>query len=56
MPPQFQQKQKTHLGLASCRLIKDFVNSYPHLKEVAILLKTFLAAHDLNSAYLGKRH
>lgn len=54
VPPSYQQKQKTHLGLASCRLIKDYVTSYPCLKEVAVLLKTFLAAHDLNSAYLGK--
>jgi hypothetical protein len=54
VPPSYQQKQKTHLGLASCRLIKDYVSTYPHLKEVGILLKTFLQVHDLNKAYLGK--
>lgn len=54
VPPAFKSSHKTHLGLASCKLIKDYVTSYPYLKEVAILLKTFLAAHDLNSAYLGK--
>lgn len=54
MPPSYLTKQKTHLGLASCRLINDYVHAYPHLKEVAILLKTFLAVHDFNSAYLGK--
>jgi DNA polymerase sigma len=54
VPPSFNQKQKTHLGLASCRLISDYVMSYPHLKEVAILLKTFLSERDLNSSYLGK--
>lgn len=56
VPPSYLQSQKTHLGLASCRLIKDYVTTYPHLREVAVLLKTFLAQQDLNSAYLGKRH
>jgi hypothetical protein len=39
---------KTHLGLASCSLLKDYVRTYPYLKEVAVLLKTFLAENNLN--------
>jgi hypothetical protein len=46
-PPQ----PKTHLGLASCTLLKDYVKTYPCLRDVAILLKRFLAVNDLNSAY-----
>jgi len=38
-PPQ----PKTHLGLASCALLKDYVEKYPCLRDVAILLKRFLA-------------
>lgn len=49
-PPQ----PKTHLGLASCTLLKDYVKTYPCLRDVAILLKRFLAENDLNSAYQGK--
>lgn len=45
---------KTHLGLASCALLKDYVRSYPHLKEVVILLKRFLTVNNLNQSYLGK--
>lgn len=44
---------KTHLGLASCKLLKDYVRNYPHLKKVAVLLKHFLAVNNLNIAYLG---
>ena len=52
--PPFSPKAKTHLGLASCKLIKDSVDTYPFLREVAVLLKRFLAVHDYNSSYLGK--
>ena len=45
---------KTHLGLASCNLLKDYVRTYPYLKEVAVLLKRFLAENNLNQSYLGK--
>jgi DNA polymerase sigma len=45
---------KTHLGIASCNLLKDYTATYPCLKEVGILLKEFLSLHDLNSAYRGK--
>ena len=45
---------KTHLGIASCNLLKDYTASYPCLREVGVLLKEFLSLHDLNSAYLGK--
>jgi hypothetical protein len=45
---------KTHLGLASCNLLKEYVRTYPHLKEVAVLLKRFLALNNLNQSYLGK--
>ena len=45
---------KTHLGIASCNLLKDYTSSYPCLREVGILLKEFLSIHDLNSAYRGK--
>jgi hypothetical protein len=44
---------KTHLGIASCHHVKEYVDSYPCLKEVGILLKQFLAIHDLNNSYLG---
>mmetsp|Transcript_16647 Transcript_16647/g.22481 ORF Transcript_16647/g.22481 Transcript_16647/m.22481 type:complete len:150 (-) Transcript_16647:886-1335(-) len=44
---------KTHLGIASCNLLKDYTNSYPCLREVGVLLKEFLSIHDLNSAYRG---
>jgi len=46
--------QKTHLGIASCNLLKDYTSTYPCLREVGILLKEFLSIHDLNSAYRGK--
>jgi len=45
--------QKTHLGLASCKLLKDYVARYACLKEVAILLKLFLSDHNLNVPYNG---
>lgn len=45
---------KTHLGIASCLLLKDYTSTYPCLKEVGVLLKEFLSLHDLNSAYRGK--
>ena len=47
---------KTHLGIASCNLLKEYTGSYPCLREVGILLKEFLSIHDMNSAYLGKYH
>ena len=45
---------KTHLGIASCLLLKDYTSTYPCLREVGVLLKEFLSLHDLNSAYRGK--
>ena len=45
---------KTHLGIASCNLLKEYTSNYPCLREVGILLKEFLSIHDLNSAYRGK--
>ena len=45
---------KTHLGIASCNLLKEYTSTYPCLREVGILLKEFLSIHDLNSAYRGK--
>ena len=41
--PPSQTQTKTHLGLASCNLLKEYVNNYPCLREVAILIKKFLA-------------
>jgi len=32
-------ENKNHLGLASCKLIKNYVENYKCLKEVAIVLK-----------------
>ena len=46
--------RQTHLGIASCNLLKEYVETYPCLREVGILLKQFLAVHDLNSSYRGK--
>lgn len=45
--------QKTHLGLASCSLLKDYVGRYACLREVAVLLKRFLALQNLNVPYNG---
>mgnify|MGYP003695150371 CR=1 FL=1 len=44
---------KSHLGLASCNLLKRYVSSYPYLREVAVILKRFLAIKELNSPYHG---
>ena len=44
-------EQKTHLGLASSKLIKNYVENYKCLKEVSIILKQFLAKMELNSPY-----
>lgn len=46
-------EQKSHQGLASCKLIKSYVENYKCLKEVAIVLKQFLACMGLNSPYHG---
>jgi len=45
---------KTHLGMASCNLLKEYTSTYPCLREVGMILKEFLTIHDLNTAYLGK--
>jgi hypothetical protein len=50
----FSFEQNTHKGLASCRLIKNYVEHYKCLKEVSIILKCFLVKMDLNSPYHGK--
>ena len=44
---------KTHQGLASCKLIKNYVEHYKCLKEVSIILKQFLSRMELNSPYHG---
>jgi hypothetical protein len=44
---------KTHLGLASCRLVQSYIANYKNLKPVSILLKRFLALHNFNSPYYG---
>lgn len=49
----FSFEQNTHKGLASCRLIKNYVEHYKCLKEVSIILKCFLVKMDLNSPYHG---
>lgn len=46
-------ENKNHLGLASCKLIKTYVENYKCLKEVSIILKQFLAKMNLNSPYHG---
>lgn len=53
-PMLFNINQKTHQGLASSQLIKNYVEHYKCLKEVSIILKEFLARMDLNSPYHGK--
>jgi hypothetical protein len=45
--------QKSHQGLASCKLIKHYVENYQCLKQVSIVLKLFLARMGLNQPYLG---
>lgn len=50
----FMMEQKTHLGIASCRLISYYVDNYKCLRDVSILLKLFLAKFNLNSPYHGK--
>jgi DNA polymerase sigma len=47
-------EQKSHQGLASCKLIKSYVEDYKCLKEVSIILKLLLAKLGLNSPYHGK--
>ena len=47
-------EQKSHQGLASCKLIKSYVEEYKCLKEVSIILKLLLAKLGLNSPYHGK--
>ena len=47
-------EHKTHLGIASCKLIKHYVETYKCLKEVSIVLKLFLSTYKLNSPYHGK--
>lgn len=42
---------KLHQGMISCNVLKEYVKTYPCLKEVALLLKRFLAVNNLNSAY-----
>lgn len=44
---------KTHLGIQSCELVQRYLCDYPNLKEVAILLKKFMANLGLNCPYLG---
>jgi len=39
--------------MISCNVLKEYVKTYPCLKEVALLLKRFLAVNNLNSAYQG---
>lgn len=46
-------EQKSHQGLASCKLIKSYVEEYKCLKEVSIILKLLLAKLGLNSPYHG---
>jgi DNA polymerase sigma len=47
-------EHKTHLGIASCKLIKHYVETYKCLKEVSIVLKLYLSKFNLNSPYHGK--
>ena len=44
---------KTHLGIQSCELVQRYLADFPNLKEVAILLKKFMALLELNCPYLG---
>mmetsp|Transcript_10150 Transcript_10150/g.15489 ORF Transcript_10150/g.15489 Transcript_10150/m.15489 type:complete len:87 (-) Transcript_10150:337-597(-) len=39
--------------MASCKLIKYYVEYYKGLKEVSIVLKQMMACHNLNSPYQG---
>jgi hypothetical protein len=34
--------------------VQRYISEYKHLKEVAILMKKFLAIHNFNSPYYGK--
>lgn len=51
--PQDVSQTQTHLGLASCRLVQWYIQNYRNLKQVAILMKKFLAIHNYNSPYYG---
>lgn len=44
---------KTHLGIQSSILVQQYMQTYPNLKEVSIVLKKFLANVDLNTPYFG---
>jgi DNA polymerase sigma len=46
--------QKTHLGLESCHLVQSYIRSYPHLREVAMIMKKFMSEFEYNHPYNGK--
>ena len=41
------------MGIKCCEFIKQMLIDYPLLEPLAIILKKFLAVHDLNSPFLG---
>ena len=43
----------SHLGQSSLELTQQLLAQYPALPSVAIVLKTLLTSHDLNSSYRG---
>jgi predicted nucleotidyltransferase len=45
--------QGIHLGLEAISFTKDLLMLFPHIQYLAIVLKTFLYSHKLNSVYKG---
>ncbi len=41
------------MGLKCCSLIKQLLHDYSYLEPLTIVLKKFLAVHDLNAPFQG---
>ncbi len=52
-PIDLSQGTKTHFGIQTCMIVQNYVQTYRHLKPVAILMKKYLAIHSLNIPYYG---
>jgi non-canonical poly(A) RNA polymerase PAPD5/7 len=44
---------KSHLGIKSIHLVKNYIKEYVHLKELTLCIKKLLAVKGLNSPYQG---
>ena len=44
---------KSHLGIKSIHLVKNYIKEYVHLKELTLCIKKLLSVKGLNSPYQG---